>query len=1575
MGKLDETPGSQSDPADTVQNPMLSDATDSEETLAAPTTDADAAADATLESDIRLRGGGEQSPDESSEVSRPREADADQTIVQGDFSQTLDEVAKTLATEHQDLDRTLPQTSLRPGSSATGLGTQSVSVRPRGIGSATEMSSAGIRESDDGPDYLTMQMLGQGGMGTVHLARQVALGRSVALKQIQPKHRRQQSVKDEFLTEAVLTGKLEHPNIVPIYEVGSSSNGDLFYSMKNIKGQAWDESIGTLSLDENLDILINVCDAIAFAHAEGVIHRDLKPQNIMTGGFGEVLVLDWGLAVLTGPDGEFTGSAAGTPAYMAPEMINPPFRVGQQSDVYLLGAMLFKVLTGAAPHAGKSARDSLEAASKNEIVNPNEDRVQELDPSGELLGIALRAMATKPEDRFQTAPDFQQAIRGFLSHRESLELSSRAQRSLDLASLTGDYTQYSRATFGFEEALKLWDGNVAAVDGGAAARLAWALSAESQSDFDLALSLLDGATSDQQEIRARVTAARDRRDAREQHVRRLRRISQVTSLAVAVVASVAAVWIYSEHSKAEIERANAVAAQMDESRQRGIAESETKRANRKAAEADEERNKATASAALAEKRRITAEENLRLADRRHYCSDMNLAQLNWESNNIRLVLDRLDRHAPSPETRSDEVDVRGFEWFYWHRQCHRDLLTLKGHTAAVWGVAFSPDGTRIASASADHTVKLWNAATGEEIATLEGHTKWVNDVVFSPTGARIASAGTDSTVKLWDAATGQETATLEGHAGGVRSVAFSPDGARIASAGDDRTVKLWDTATGQEAATLRGHTGVVGCVAFSPDGARIASGSGVFRKPSEVKLWDTATRQVTATLKGHADVVTNVAFSPNSERLVSTSLDGIVKLWDVATGQETATLQGHTSSVSGVAFSPNGTQVVSASGDKTVKLWDVATGQETATLKGHAGEGLCVSFSPDGTRIASAGTDNSVKVWNAVTGEETATPKQHKSVVYGVTFSPDGSQIAWASGDSTVRLWDTVTQLETATLRGHTGIVWSAAFSPDGDHLASAASDKTVKLWDVVTGKEAATLNGHSGVVYGVTFSLDGTLLASASDDTTVKLWDVATHKEVATLRGHTKWVTEVAFSRDGTCIASASGDGTVKLWDVATGQETATLKGHSGVVSSVALSEDGELIASGGRDNTVKLWSRATSQETATLKGHTHWVESVAFSPDGTRIVSASTDNTLKLWDSVTGQETATLKGHTGAVYSVAFSPGGKQLASVSFDKSVRLWDARPWSPQMRSQFQARGYLTVHCDRAETLEGLQAQIRSDRTITDRVRQQALELAEPIWISSQKTKRHDLAIQYDGEGNAHLLAGQVQDALDAYTQALEIRKKLADADTTDAQSQRNLMLSHFKLGQAQRNQFAYAEAGQHFQAGVEVLDRMIEWGLNVESSRAERAILLAQIESTRLAREATGNWDTVLEQASKNPVLLYYRTAELAKQKNFDEAAQSASKHREFSQSATDDKADQLYNSACAYGLCAAAVQPAAGESLTEELQTRRKQFLELSLTCLTEAIAAGFKNFEHARKDPDLSALRDLPEFQNLVKEPEKAK
>src|SRR5690606_23709706 len=324
----------------------------------------------------------------------------------------------------------------------------------------------------EAPDYELLEIIGEGGVGVVYAARQTSVNRTVAVKMLRSFAARDVDSREKFLVEATVTGELDHPNIVPIYDLGTDETGAMFYSMKRVEGTPWSAVIRQKSIAEKLEMLMKAADALAFAHARNVVHRDLKPENVMLGNFGEVLVMDWGIALSTSAylkQGTLTqsNSMGGTPAYMAPEMATGPLsRIGPRSDVYLLGALLFEIVTGLTPHTGHDVLSCLHAAARNEI--------QPTDKSGELLDIAYRAMATEIEDRYESVHAFQQAVRAYQSHSESIALAARAEGDLEEAQQSRDYELYARALFAYQEALALWPENSRAAQGLQAARLTYA---------------------------------------------------------------------------------------------------------------------------------------------------------------------------------------------------------------------------------------------------------------------------------------------------------------------------------------------------------------------------------------------------------------------------------------------------------------------------------------------------------------------------------------------------------------------------------------------------------------------------------------------------------------------------------------------------------------------------------------------------------------------------------------------------------------------------------------------------------------------------------------------------------------------------------------------------------------------------------------------------------------------------------------------------------------------------------------------------------------------------------------------
>jgi WD40 repeat protein len=647
------------------------------------------------------------------------------------------------------------------------------------------------------------------------------------------------------------------------------------------------------------------------------------------------------------------------------------------------------------------------------------------------------------------------------------------------------------------------------------------------------------------------------------------------------------------------------------------------------------------------------------------------------------------------------LDHRNWEWYYLKRQLNSGLLTLvSAGRGTVNGVAFSPDGKRLATAEYNEIVKLWDAATGKELLLLNlkappgGHNA-VNCVAFSPDGLQVVTGSEDGTVRFWDATTGKAGRILRGHGGAIMSLAFRRDGQRLASASTDKSVKVWDTNTGQEVCTFRGHKSMVTGVTFSPDGKSLASVN--HYDPSvrltyedlAVRLWDATTGQELRkfgpdVLNRQFPPVTTVAFRPDGKHLAAACTDYRVLVWDVQTGRLVHTLSGHTNSVVGVAYSPDGNRLATASQDRRVKVWSAWTYQEAFTLHGHAAWLTSVAFSADSRRLAAASRDGTVKVWDATAGPEAVTlvPAANLRSCFNVAFSPDGRKVVSATEDNTLRLWDLDTGKPGLTLGGHPEAVKSLAFSLDGKRLASADAAANIKVWDAATGQEILALRGPTRKAAGpmsdvsaVAFALDGQLLAWAGHDGTIKTWDSTTGREVSSFHSthssraagpvRVEGLWSVALSHDGRLFASFGHIGHVKVWEVLTGKQLLDLYSPAKEPSNlIAFSRDGRSLASaaGGQEGASELtiWDLSTGQKAVTFAGPAALILSLAFSPDGRRLASVSMDRTVKVWDVATGRELLALAAqpHPGA--KLAFSAEGNRLALAGVP-GVTLWDATP--------------------------------------------------------------------------------------------------------------------------------------------------------------------------------------------------------------------------------------------------------------------------------------------------------------------------
>jgi len=544
-------------------------------------------------------------------------------------------------------------------------------------------------------------------------------------------------------------------------------------------------------------------------------------------------------------------------------------------------------------------------------------------------------------------------------------------------------------------------------------------------------------------------------------------------------------------------------------------------------------------------------------------------------------------------------------------QFQANLLSL-GHTHSVWSVAWSPDGKHALSGSGDHSIRLWEIASGHCLRVFEGHGDRVWSVAWSPDGEHAISGSADHSMRLWEIASGRCLRVFEGHSSSVLSVTWTPDGKYAISGSHDGSLRLWETASGQGLRVFEGHDVGVWSVAVSPDGKYALSGSA----DHSMRIWEIVSGQCLRVFEGHSGSVLSVAWSPDGKLALSGSHDDSMRLWEIASGRCLRVFEGHGASVLSVAWSPDGKHALSGSNDNSMRLWEIDSGHCVQVFKGHRDGVRSVVWSLDGKLALSGSHDNSMRLWEIASGRCLRVFEGHSGSVFSVAWSSQGKLALSGSRDGSMRLWEIASGHCLQVFEGHRDRVRSVAWSPDGKHALSGSNDHSLRLWEIASGQCLRVFEGHSDSVWSVTWSPDGKYALSGSQDHSMRLWEIGSGHYLWVFEGHSDSVWSVAWSPDGKLALSGSHDNSVRLWEIASGRCLRVFEGHSGSVLSVAWSSQGKLALSGSRDGTMRLWEIASGYCQRVFEGHSDSILSVAFRLNGRQVFSGARNGIMRIWE-----------------------------------------------------------------------------------------------------------------------------------------------------------------------------------------------------------------------------------------------------------------------------------------------------------------------------------------------------------------------
>ena len=1090
-----------------------------------------------------------------------------------------------------------------------------------------------------------------GGMGYVYIAKHEDWNVKMAIKSPNEKMLSNKRFFSRVLKEANSWIELGlHPHIAYCYYV-RQINGIPHIFIEYVDGgnlQDWIDDKRCYELKLGIDLAIQLCHGMEYAHNYGMIHRDIKPHNILMTSDGILKVTDFGIA-RTGSakdvekpsvtddreslnaDDNLTsvGTIMGSAKYMSPEQWADPGNVDARADIYSFGVCMYEMFCGSMPYNTPINKRTPEE-------EPHNPRKLRRGFPASLANLMMKCVAWEKEKRCETFRELREDLRDIYKELFSAEPPHSKIRDIGLKAQglnnrAVSYMELNRK----DDALQLWN---------------------------------EALREDPQHLEATynrgVVLWRNGNLTDDELVKQ-----------VELICSTGLDGWMSHYLLAllHLERGD-----MDSAMP--LLEIATQQVKSKS-EMRLSQNLVKSLGSLEARYLKTFGE---------HGSEIHSISI---SNDGKYVI------SGSGFFNKDNL-IR-----LWDIKTEKCLKTFAGHTGIVTSVRFSRDDKYIISGSYDDTVQLWDVEKEESILKLTGHTSHITSVCFSNDDCFALSGSNDTTLRLWDLSNKECCRIFEGHAGYVNSVDLSRDGRLAISGSNDKTVRIWDIATGNCIKTLEGHQTFVRTVCFSSDTQYALSSS----DDKTLKLWDIETGNCLRTLEGHKGFIRSVCISSDNQYAISGGDDNAVRIWDLVSGRCLRTLENHKDFVRSVCLSNDEQYAISGGDDKVLIVWELAlktpsifplklsrswSHDELAKIEKQAEELIekaNKSFASNrfaytlalarqlrklpGYKLA----PETVDIWKKLslvcecTGIQAAwhvkNLKGHLDRITSISMDSNGKTAISGSSDGNIRLWDLESGECLRVLQGHTMDIRSVSMTHDGLYALSGGGDETIRFWNVKTGECLKVFGENMGIVCAVYLDSNKYLGLSAdipikgerreqSESNLLRLWNVTEGKCIRAFAGHTNWINSVYISGEGYYALSGSYDNTVRLWEVSTGRCIQIFRGHTGPVYSVCLNSNANYALSGSGDGTVRLWRINTGECIQIFKGHKDSVRTVSISKDSRHCVSGGSDNTLRIWDISTGQCVYVLEGHTDWINSVCISDDNRYILSGGEDETIRLWE-----------------------------------------------------------------------------------------------------------------------------------------------------------------------------------------------------------------------------------------------------------------------------------------------------------------------------